>query len=145
MSGQRDFTFSPATVKRLREYLDNCGARWVYDVIGSSEFDRAFRREIAKVYPDKPLKPLPDNHPLYKYVNDVSRVHLAPLAEKELGGGVTAPLLEAIQVDGSLPVIYSPISMSAGWEQLPRAFNKGYADDDALKLGVNVFMYETAH
>ena len=44
-------------------------------------------------------------------------------------------------MDGQLPVIYSPLSMSAGWEQLPRAYNKGYADEDALKLGVNVFMY----
>ena len=48
------------------------------------------------------------------------------------------PYLEAIEVDGTLPVIYSRLSMSAGWEQLPRAYNKGYADADALKLGVNV-------
>jgi hypothetical protein len=44
-----------------------------------------------------------------------------------------------------LPVIYSPLSMSAGWEQLPRAYNLGYADADALKLGVNVFMYVVTH
>ena len=42
-------------------------------------------------------------------------------------------------------MIYSPLSMSAGWEQLPRAYDKGYADDDALKLGVNVFMYVVSH
>jgi hypothetical protein len=48
-------------------------------------------------------------------------------------------------VDGQYPVIYSPLSMSAGWEQLPRAYNKGYADDDALKLGVDVFMYVVSH
>jgi hypothetical protein len=44
-----------------------------------------------------------------------------------------------------LPVIYSRLSMSAGWEQLPRAYDNGYADDDALALGVNVFMYEVTH
>jgi len=145
MSGQRDFQFSEKTAKRLREYLDNGGALVVDDVIGSYEFNEAFKREIQKVYPDKQLKPLPEGHPLFKYVNDVSKVHLAPMAAKELGGDVMAPSLLVIEVDGSLPVIYSPLSMSAGWEQLPRAFNKGYADDDALKLGVNVFMYVTAH
>ncbi len=145
MSGQRDFTFSEATAKRLREYLDNSGALVVDDVIGASEFDRAFRREIKKIYPDKELKALPDNHPLLKYVNDTTRVHLSSQAEKVFGGGVATPQLQVIEVDGSLPVIYSPLSMSAGWEQLPRAFNVGYADEDALKLGVNVFMYVTAH
>ncbi len=145
MSGQRDFTFSDATAKRLREYLNNGGAMVVDDVVGGSEFDRAFRREIKKIYPDKELKALPDKHPLLKYVNDTSRVHLSTQAEKIFGGGVTVPQLQVIEVDGSLPVIYSPISMSAGWEQLPRAFNVGYSDEDALKLGVNVFMYVTAH
>lgn len=145
MSGQRDFTFSATTVKRLREYLDNGGAMVVDCSIGSSDFDRAFRREIAKIYPDKKLKTLAADHALLKYVNDTTKVRLSAHAEKIFGGGVTAPQLEVIEADGSLPVIYSPLSMSAGWEQLPRAFNKGYADEDALKLGVNVFMYVTSH
>jgi hypothetical protein len=53
--------------------------------------------------------------------------------------------LEAIEVDGQYPVIYSALSLSAGWEQLPRAYNKGYADQDALKLGVDVLMYVVSH
>ena len=52
---------------------------------------------------------------------------------------------DALSADGTLPVIYSPLSMSAGWEQLPRAYNRGYADEDALRLGVNVFMYLVTH
>jgi hypothetical protein len=35
--------------------------------------------------------------------------------------------------------------MSAGWEQLPRAYNVGYADEDAIRLGVNVLMFVVAH
>ncbi len=147
MSGQRDFTFSDKAVKRLREYLDSGGALVVDCVIGSSVFDTAFRREVRKVYPEgnRQLKDLPETHPLFKFVNDTTKVHLTANAEKILGGSVTAPMLQVIEVDGSMPVIYSPLSMSAGWEQLPRAFNKGYADDDALKLGVNIFMYVTSH
>jgi hypothetical protein len=58
---------------------------------------------------------------------------------------VQSPQIEAVEVDGLLPVVYSPLSLSAGWEQLPRAYNKGYADADALKLGVNVLMYLVTH
>jgi hypothetical protein len=81
---------------------------------------------------------------MFKYVVDATHVQLAPLAV-QLYPGTDRPQLEAIEVDGQYPVIYSPLSMSAGWEQLPRAYDKGYADDDALKLGVDVFMYVVSH
>ncbi len=142
--GQRDFQFGEPTRKRLREYLDHGGTLIVDDAIGSSEFDAAFRREIKAIYPEKELKALPPDGPMFKYIFDESHVQLAPLAQ-QIYPGVNTPQIEAIEVDGQYPVIYSPLSMSAGWEQLPRAYNKGYADDDALKLGVDVFMYVVSH
>ncbi len=144
MSGQRDFKFSAETRQRLREYLDHGGVLFVDCVIGNSEFDHAFRREIAQIYPDRKLEALPADHPLYTFVFDASRVQLAPLA-RQLFPQLNSPLIEAIEVDGTLPVIYSRLSLSAGWEQLPRAYNVGYADADALKLGVNVLMYAITH
>ena len=145
MTGQRTFSFSPETRKRLRQYLDRGGTLIVDDVIGSSEFDIAFRKEIKQIYPERELTALPADHPLFTYVNDVRKMRLAPMAAGELKTEVTAPVLLCIQIDGQLPVIYSPLSMSAGWEQLPRAYDNGYADEDALKLGVNVFMYAVSH
>jgi hypothetical protein len=56
---------------------------------------------------------------------DTTKVRLAPIAAQELGADSMQPDLEVIQVDGQIRVIYSPLSMSAGWEQLPRAYNKG--------------------
>jgi hypothetical protein len=144
MSGQRDFSFSDDVRKKLRQYFDRGGKLVADDVIGSSEFDAAFRREMKAIYPDKPLAALPPDHPVFNYVFDERSARLAPMAA-ELFGDAIPPRLEAINVDGDLPVIYSPLSMSAGWEQLPRAYDKGYADDDALRLGVNVFMYVESH
>jgi len=144
MSGQRDFQFNDDTRKRLREYFDHGGTMIIDNVIGGTEFDVAFRREIQKLYPDNAMKPLPLDHPIYTFLYDARQVTLAPLAQQLLPG-VNTPRLEAITVDGLMPVIYSPLSMSAGWEQLPRAYDKGYADADALKLGVNVFMYVVTH
>jgi hypothetical protein len=144
MSGQRDFQFSETARKRLREYCDHGGALVVDDVIGNSEFDRAFRREIKAIYPDRALKELPADHPMFSFLTDTKTVRLSPLAAETMGRAIS-PKLEVIEVDGTLPVIYSPLSMSAGWEQLPRAYNRGYADEDSLKLGVNVFMYLVTH
>ncbi|MBV8781323.1 MAG: DUF4159 domain-containing protein [Phycisphaerae bacterium] len=144
MTGLRNFQFSDAARKRLRDYLDHGGALVVDDAVGSSPFDAAFRREIKLIYPEKSLQPLPDNHQVMTFVSDASHVALAPMGQR-LSPGIDTPQLEAIEVDGTLPVIYSSLSMSAGWEQLPRAYDKGYADEDALKMGVNVFMYEVTH
>lgn len=144
MSGQRKFAFSDAAIKRLREYLDNGGTLVVDCVIGSKEFDHSFREQIKKIYADKALKELGNDHQLMTYVHDVRKVNLAPLG-KQLLPNVNAPKIEAIEVDGTLRVIYSEYSLSAGWEQLPRAYNKGYADEDSVKLGVNVLMYVVSH
>jgi hypothetical protein len=144
MVGQRSFTFSDEAVKRLREYLDHGGVLVVDAAVGSSEFDAAFRREVKKLYPERSLATLPLEHPLYTYIHDVRRVTLAPLAQQLLPT-VSTPQLEVIEVDGLLPIVYSPLSLSAGWEQLPRAYNKGYADADALRLGVNLLMYVVTH
>jgi hypothetical protein len=145
MTGLRKFEFNAAIRKRLREYLNNGGVLFVDCAVGSSEFDKAFRREIAEIYKDKELRSLPADHPLYRFVTDTTRVELAPLARQIVGAARTAPQLEVIEVDGMLPVVYSRLSLSAGWEQLPRAYNLGYGDDDALKLGVNALMYLVAH
>ncbi len=144
MIGQRDFQFSDEAAKRLRQYLDNGGVLFVDDAVGTSEFDKAFRREIKKVYADKDLKPLPPEHPMFNFVSDARRVRLAPQAQT-MFPGLNTPALEAIEVDGLLPVVYSRLSLSAGWEKLPRAYNVGYADDDAVKVGVNALMYLVTH
>jgi hypothetical protein len=145
MSGQRDFAFSPEARSRLRKYLDQGGTLIVDDVIGSSEFDKAFRREIKEIYKDHDLGLLPADHPIFNLVYDTRSVHLSPMAAELIGTSEIPPRLEAIQIDGQLPVIYSRLSLSAGWEQLPRAYDNGYADADALKLGVNIFMYAVSH
>ncbi|HTW93413.1 MAG TPA: DUF4159 domain-containing protein [Tepidisphaeraceae bacterium] len=145
MVGDRDFRWSDKARANLRAYLDHGGALVVDDAVGSSEFDAAFRREIKLLYPDHDLTPLPADHPIFNYLFDERTAALAPLARQMYGGDAIEPRLEVIDVDGQLPVIYSQLSMSAGWEQLPRAYDMGYADEDALKLGVNVFMYVVSH
>lgn len=145
MTGQRPFKFSDTSRKRLREYLDNGGVMVVDAAIGNKQFDESFRAEIKEMYKDRQLKALEPGHALFKFVYDTRRVELAPMAKNIVGGLETSPVLEVIEVDGMLPVIYSRLSLGAGWEQLPRAYNVGYADADSLKLGVNVFMYVVSH
>lgn len=144
MTGLRKFQFTEVGRKRLRQYLDNGGVLFVDCAVGSKEFNDAFTNEIAQIYKDRKLTDVPMNHPMLNFIFDTRTVNLAPEARSMFGTPI-APKLRLIEVEGTIPVIYSPLSLSAGWEQLPRAYNVGYADEDALKLGVNILMYEVSH
>ncbi len=144
MAGLRKFQFNDVIRRRLRQYLDNGGILFVDCAVGNSEFDAAFREEIKHIYRDRAMKVMKDDHPLHRFVFDTTQVQLAPMARQMLGSALR-PQLECIEVDGIITVLYSRLSLSAGWERLPRAYNLGYADEDALRLGVNALMYLVSH
>lgn len=62
MSGHGNVKFSDDEARRLRTYLENGGFLYVDDDYG---LDKAFRREIRKVFPEQELRELPYSHGLY--------------------------------------------------------------------------------
>ena len=58
---------------------------------------------------------------------------------------LNAPTVLGITIDNALSVIYSPMSLGNGWEQIEFPYNMGYADSDALRLGVNILSYAVTH
>ncbi len=144
LTGLRDFKLNDTEVARLRSYLESGGVLVADAAAGRRAFDVAFRREIQRVLPKSELGVLPLEHPLYSAVFPVRQVSYTPLVQEE-SSGLRVPTLEGITRDGTLCVIYSRYSLSNGWEQLPFPYNRGYADADALKLGVNLFVYGMTH
>jgi hypothetical protein len=111
---------------------------------GRKAFDVAFRREIARVVGEDKLKLIPTDHPLYAMPLKIGAVNYTPMV-KAANASLNAPTLEGVTLDGRLGVIYSPVSLSNGWEQLEFAYNRGYADADAIRLGVNIIAYGMMH
>lgn len=144
MTGLRDFTFTAPQVAQLRNYLSSGGILVADSAAGNKAFDTAFRREMAKVLPKNELKALPLDSPIYQVPFAIKTVDYTE-AVKAQDAKLTAPSLQGITVDGQLVVIYSPLSLSNGWEQLGFAYNRGYGDNDALRLGVNIFSYSVTH
>src|SRR5919107_707992 len=75
-TGHGDMKLSDAEVERLRQYLLRGGFLHVSDNYG---LDANFRREIARVFPDRPLVDVPLTHPIYHLVydfpNGVPKIH----------------------------------------------------------------------
>ena len=154
MTGLRDFTFSQAQVARLRAFLAGGGVLLADSAAGNKAFDAAFRREMQRVLGEAELAVLPPDSPLYQAPYAITAVEYTPLVQTsgaKAGSpstrtGVSGPpLLEGITIDGQLAVIYSPLGLSNGWEQLAYAYNRGYGDRDALRVGVNVLTYALTH
>jgi hypothetical protein len=135
LTGHGQIRFSPREVERLREYLQRGGFLHADDNYG---LDEHFRREIARVFPDRPLQDVPLDHPIYRIVypfpQGIPKIHEHD-AKPPRGLGIF--------IDDRLVVFYSHESdLGNGWEDIgtypedPPALH-----EQALRMGVNLFVY----
>ena len=134
VTGHGDIKFSPLEIERLREYLKRGGFLHVDDNYG---LDESFRREIAKVYPDRPLIDVPRTHPIYHLVyempNGLPKVH-------EHDGKPAQGL--GIFLGNRLAVYYTySTDLGNGWEDLGTYPDPPAAHEQALRMGINLFTY----
>jgi hypothetical protein len=62
LTGHGNITLSADEVRGLRTYLENGGFLYIDDDYG---LDRAFRRELERIFPGEPLVELPLSHAIY--------------------------------------------------------------------------------
>ena len=134
VTGHGVIKFSDAEVTRLREYLNRGGFLHVDDNYG---LDETFRKEIARVFPDRPLVDVPHSHPVYHIVYDFP----AGLPKVHEHDGKPARGF-GIFIGNRLAVFYSYESdLGNGWED-PGTYNDPAAlHEAALRMGVNLFVY----
>ena len=134
VTGHGDMRFSDAEIDRLRQYLLRGGFLHVSDNYG---LDPNFRREIARVFPDRPLVDVPLTHPIYHLVYDlpkgVPKVH-------EHDGKPARGL--GVFIGDRLAVFYDfSADLGNGWED-PGTYNDPPdLHEAALQMGVNLFVY----
>lgn len=134
VTGHGEMKLSDIEVTRLREYLTRGGFLHVDDNYGLND---SFRREIAKVFPDRPLVDVPLTHPIYHIVYDFP----AGLPKVHEHDGKPARGF-GIFIGNRLAVFYSYESdLGNGWED-PGTYNDPPAlHEAALRMGVNLFVY----
>lgn len=134
LTGHGNIVFTRDEVERLRIYLDAGGFLYVDDDYG---LDKAFRREIKKVFPEKELVELPFSyglyHDFYNFPNGVPKIH-------EHNG--KPPQGFGIFINNRLAVYYTYESNpSDGWDS-PDVHNDPPAKrEEALKFGTNLVIW----
>ena len=134
MTGHGNVKWSALELDRLRAYLAQGGFLHIDDNYG---MDESIRREIARLFPDRPLIEVPWDHPIYHLVYDFPK-GLPKIHEHD---GHPAQGF-GIQVDGRLVLYYSFQSdLGDGWEDAEVHHDAPEKHEAALRLGVNLFSY----
>jgi hypothetical protein len=142
-----------AQVAKLREYLLRGGFLMADSFFGDEEWFY-FMESMRRVFPDRPVVELPDDHALFNVVYDFSERHqirnyrtLGCCGGHRGGDSGIEPSWRAIfDDDGRIMVAMSfNNDMGDSWQH---ADNPGYPQEDShmgLRLGVNYAIYTMTH
>jgi hypothetical protein len=138
LTGHGNINFTDAEAKRLRTYLENGGFLYADDDYG---MDKAFRREMKKVFPEQDLVELPFSYGLYHcqfdFPNGVPKTH-------EHDG--KPPQGFGLFHNGRLVVYYTYESNpSDGWDPPDVHNDPPNKREEALRFGTNIVVWALTH
>ncbi len=134
MTGHGNVRLSDADVRILRRFLEAGGFLLADDNYG---MDESFRRELARVFPDRALVEIPFDHPIYGIVYPFPQ-GLPKVHEHD---GLPAQGL-GIFLGERLAVFYSyQADLGDGWEDADVHADPPEIREAALRMGVNLFAY----
>jgi hypothetical protein len=98
MTGEGKFELTDAERKNLKSYLERGGFLLASAGCSSPDWNRAFRDELKRIFPERKLKKLEMSHPVFHTVYDIDQIKMKK---------PTTVKLEGLEIDGKLVLIYS--------------------------------------
>lgn len=136
MTGEGTFTLTEQERKNLADYLTKGGFVLVSAGCSSQEWNRSFRSEIARIFPDLPLKKLAMDHPLFRTVFKVTGITLK-------NGGTTQ--LEGLEINGRIVLVYSAEGLNDTPSVKGCCCCGGNEIKNSHEINVNIFAYAVLH
>lgn len=138
MTGHGNIAFNDSEVRHLRTYLENGGFLYADDDYG---MDKAFRREMKKVFPSQDLVELPFSHGIYHIQFDFPN---GPPKTHEHDGKPAQGF--GFFHNGRLVVYYTyQTNPSDGWAD-PEVHNDPEPKrQEALRFGTNIVVWALTH
>ncbi|MBN1908735.1 MAG: DUF4159 domain-containing protein [Pirellulales bacterium] len=132
MTGEGDFRLSDAERSNLRRYVRRGGLLLASAGCSSTEWDKSFRREMATIFPDNPLKPIGMDHPMFHTVYDIKQLQAAHGKPKPLAG---------VTLEGRLGVVYSQDGLNDTGHTQGCCCCGGNELRNAIEISVNILAY----
>ncbi len=143
MTGEGEFTLLDKERQMLKDYLSRGGFLLASAGCSSIEWDRSFRQEINRIFPNNKMKKISMNHAIFHTIFEINAITLKK-------GGTTQ--LEGLEIDGKIVLIYSP----EGLNDTANAGKKGTGGaqccccggneiKNSQEINVNIFTYALTH
>lgn len=134
MTGHGNVHFTDQEARRLRTYLENGGFLYADDDYG---MDKAFRREMKKVFPEYELTEVPTAYGLYTCLFDFSR-GVPKIHEHDN----KPPRAYGIFINGRLAVYYTyETNPSDGWADPGVHETTPEKREESLRFGTNILVW----
>ncbi|HEX8320592.1 DUF4159 domain-containing protein [Longimicrobium sp.] len=142
LTGHLPLRFNPQESANLKAYVQRGGFIMIedhnHDVDGG--FHKTAVAEIARIFGPGALKPIPNNHELYRafFVFEDG----PPTTSHELNGwgdGLVHENLMGVTINGRIGLLYSNKDYASEWNYHAR--NKRFSSVDNTRFGVNVVVY----
>ena len=138
LTGHEAFALSDEQREKLHLFVNDGGYIIGDACCGSNDFFKSFVSEMQKTFPNKPLKVLNGDHPLFSCTHAVKDVEV--IEEGKSKGRQTPPLF-GINFGCRTAVFAWPYDLSCGWDGHQHDTGKRIAIRDARLVGVNLMSY----
>jgi len=132
MTGEGTFELTEEERTNFRQFVQRGGFLLASAGCSSPEWDRSLRRELAIIFPQHSLSPLPMDHPLFHTVYDIG--------ELKAKHGKSRPL-EGISLGGRLGVVYSQDGLNDTAHTQGCCCCGGNEITNAIQVNVNILAY----
>lgn len=134
-TGEGNFTLKDSERTNLRRYLENGGFVLASPGCSNSEWNSAFRREIALALPGYELKQIAMDHALFSTVKKI----------KSLSVKGRTTHLQGVFVNGRLALVYSPEGLNNAANAKGCCCCGGAEISEAREVNVNAVAYSLLH
>lgn len=132
MTGEGTFQLLDSERENLRRYVERGGFLLASAGCSSEEWDRSFRREMAKIFPQDRLAPLAMDHPVFHTIADIDALHTKH--------GEPRPL-EGISLGGRLAILYSQDGLNDTSHTQGCCCCGGNEIKNAVEINTNILAY----
>jgi hypothetical protein len=136
ITGEGAFSMQEKERERLRAYLERGGFLLASAGCSSRDWDRSFRQELKKIFPDNELKKLEMDHPVFHTVFEVKEIKL------KKGGKAQ---LEGLEIDGKIVMIYSSEGLNDTGNVNGCCCCGGNEVLNCQEINVNIISYALTH
>lgn len=133
MTGEGNFSLTPRERENLKKYVEAGGFLLASAGCSSSEWDKAFRREMQGLFGEQALQPVAMSHPVFSTV--------FPITSLKAGKKPTSGYLEGVSHNGKLVIIYSADGLNDSANSRNCCCCGGSELGNALEINANILAY----